>query len=112
MDKKKFISYFVIIVVFAALSYYILPLIFETRILRIFLMIIFFPVYQVVTGLVYSAKFGFRLPLPIISGLLFIPSAFLFFGYKMALFSLVYMALSFIGCGIGYTVYHQYHKTS
>lgn len=106
--KKNKWYYFTLVLVLSVVLYYGFPPIFDSSILRMGLLFILNPLYSIVSCMLYTAKFGMQSSLPLSLGMLFLPSALLFYGRVFCYYSVFYGAAALAGCCIGYPIYKRY----
>lgn len=98
-------------------GYYLLPLIsvllgFEfARTLTALCFAFIHPVYNYLTGLLFTSRHGFHGFLPLLTVGLFLPSVFLFHQTGAVLYGGAYGAACLLGCGAG-TVFRNYSQSS
>lgn len=72
---------------------------------EIILLFLIFPFVCLITSGIYGVKNGFSLMFPILVGLLFLSTIFVFYNSTALIYVAVYSVISIIGCGLGRLFY-------
>ncbi len=105
--KKDY--YFCLMVLLGMVIYYLFPPFFrDETVLTMGLLFFINPIYNIVASMLYTVKFGMQLYVPISLALLFLPSAFFFYGLSYLYYVIFYFAASLCGCCIGYPIWKRY----
>jgi hypothetical protein len=107
IDQKK-VYYYSLVMLLGAVIYFLFPLVFHSTVLTMGLLVFINPIYNIVSSMLYTVKFGIHAYLPISLGLLCLPSMVLFYGLEFLYYGLFYTASSLIGCCFGYPIYKRY----
>lgn len=86
---------------FISAVYYLFPLVFHDTGGYILYLLVLAPVLSFVAALFPSMKYGYELLFPIMCGVLFIPSALLYFNETAFVYAIVYVACAFFGSVLG-----------
>ena len=81
--------------------FYLLPIVIQGMGSAMLILLIAIPVICFVCALLYGTKNGFNIIFPIVVGLLFIPSLFIFYNETAWVYSVAYLVISLIGNLIG-----------
>lgn len=84
--------------------YYLLPVLFEDTGGYITYLLVIAPVMSFLCALFPSMKYGYELLFPVMCGLLFVPSAFLYFNETAIIYAIVYGACALFGSILGGTM--------
>lgn len=88
--------------------FYLLPLCyyaFNAELGKTFLILLLFfmyPIYVFSVNLIYVIRYSFLWYLPILVGVAFFPSIFIYYNISAGIYTLVYMIFGYIGMSIGY----------
>lgn len=104
--KKKLLALMPYAAVLAVV-YYVLPLLMKNTGLAILIMLIVVPLLTLICGVIYGARQGFDLWLPLISGILFVPSIFIYYNATAWIYIVVYAGVALVGNGIGRVFYKK-----
>ena len=85
--------------------FYLLPIAIKGMGSAMLILLIAIPVICFVCALLYGIKNGFNIILPIVVGLLFLPSLFIFYNETAWVYSIAYLVISLIGNLIGMVSY-------
>jgi len=85
--------------------FYLLPIAIQGMGSAMLILLIAIPVICFVCALLYGIKNGFNIILPIVVGLLFLPSLFIFYNETAWVYSIAYLVISLIGNLIGMVSY-------
>ena len=85
--------------------FYLLPIVIQGMGSAMLILLIAIPVICFVCALLYGIKNGFNIIFPIVVGLLFIPSLFIFYNETAWVYSVAYLVISLIGNLIGMVSY-------
>lgn len=107
IDRKE-VQYFTLIMLLGLVIYYIFPFIFNSSVMTMGLLFFINPIYNIVSCMLYTVKFGMHISLPICLAVLFIPAVFFFYGYLLLYYCVFYCTAAFAGCFIGYPIYKRY----
>lgn len=72
--------------------------------ITILMLLIVNVIYSFISGLNITKKNGFKWYLPMMIGVLFLPTVYLFYNNSALFYSAAYAVISGIGCGIGYGI--------
>ncbi len=96
MNHKKYLIPTSILLTF----YYLIPLT-KTQGLVIISLLIIYPLVNFILSLIQAKKHGFDLMIPILSGLLFLPTVYIYYNESALFYVLAYATISLFGSGIG-----------
>lgn len=106
-DQNKW-TYYGLIMGLGVIIYFVFPPIFNSAVLTMGLLLFINPIYNIVSCMLYTVKFGIQVYLPISLALLFLLSMILFYGTPFMYYCIFYAAAAFVGCGMGYPIYKRY----
>lgn len=84
-----------------ACVYYLLPLFFHDTGGFILYLLVFAPLLSFLCALFPSMKYGYELLFPVMCGLMFLPSAMVYFNETAYVYAIVYAACAFFGSVLG-----------
>jgi multisubunit Na+/H+ antiporter MnhF subunit len=90
---KRLLPYLAAIVAY----FYLLPLLGRDTGSFILILVFAVPLFCLLTGMLYGARHGFDMLYPVIVGLLFIPSIFIYYNSTAWVYILIYAVISFVG---------------
>jgi len=104
--KKKLLALMPYAAVLAVV-YYVLPLLMKNTGITILIVLIVMPLLTLLCGVIYGTGQGFDLWLPLISGILFAPSIFIYYNATAWIYIVVYVGVALVGNGIGRIFYKK-----
>lgn len=81
--------------------YYLLPILFHDTGGFIVYLLVIAPFMSFLCGLFPSMKYGYELLFPILCGVLFVPSALIYFNETAFIYAILYAACAFFGSVLG-----------
>lgn len=110
LDKRKMTCYYFVVLFLGAIIYYIFPIFFNSNVLTMGLLFFINPIYNIVSCLLFTVKFGLHVDLSINLAILFIPSVFFFYGVPFLYYCVCYGLAAIVGCCAGYPIYKRYQQ--
>ncbi len=96
-ELKKAIPYLIVIII----AFYLLPNLIKDTGSGILMLLIVIPLTCFLTGLIFGIKNSFEWYFPVLVGLLFIPSIFIYYNESALIYAPVYGVLTLVGEIIG-----------
>ena len=90
-----------------AVSFYVLPILAKNTGMAMLLMLCVMPVTAFAGSLIWGARYGFDLLLPIMTMAWFVPTIFIFYNGSAWVYAVVYGGLSRAGNGVGRAFYRR-----
>jgi hypothetical protein len=97
IEMKKMLPYLLVLI----LTYYLLPLLSSVPWWDMDCLMIYMPILSLIIGIVYGAKNGFSIFLPIVSAIIFMPAMGIHFGEIVYGYAIIYGIISLIGIILG-----------
>lgn len=97
MKLKSMLPYLIV----NAIAFYILPVLIIDTGSGMFILLFMFPLICFITSLLYGAKHSFNLIYPLVIGLLFAPTVFIFYNSSAGIYIVIYASVSLTGNFIG-----------
>ncbi len=102
MRERKRWMYYSLIIGLGFIIYFVFPPIFNSAVLTMGLLLFINPIYNIVSCMLYTVKFGMQVYLPVTLGILFLLSALLYYG--LPYYVLLYFLHGCCLCGLRYGV--------
>ncbi len=100
---KKYIIYIAVLL----LAYYVSPLIIKDTGSAMFVLLLLVPIVNFVLSFIYGVKCKFNIIYPLISGILFIPTIFIYYNSTATFYIVVYIVISLVGLLLGRIFYKK-----
>ena len=108
MRERKRWMYYSLIIGLGFIIYFVFPPIFNSAVFTMGLLLFINSIYNIVSCMLYTVKFGMQVYLPVTLGILFLLSALLYYGLPYMYYCIFYTAAAFVGCGMGYPIHKRY----
>ncbi|MGI6608692.1 MAG: hypothetical protein ACOX1F_06970 [Erysipelotrichaceae bacterium] len=89
-----------------AISFYLLPLVFNSNEGILFVLMLILPAVCFITAISYGVKNSLNMSYPIIVGLLFVPAVFIYLNESALFYAVIYGVLALVGNFIGMIAYY------
>lgn len=97
-EIKKSIPYLIVIII----AFYLLPNLIKDTGSGILMLLVVMPLTCLLTGFVFGRRNSFKWYFPVLVGILFIPSIFIYYNESALIYAPVYGVLSLVGVIIGW----------
>lgn len=88
-------------------DFYLTPLLIRDAGMMILMMLCMMPLVALIAAVVYGVRNGFNILLPVLAGLLFLPTVWIYYNSSAWIYAVVYAILVLAGNGLGRLFYQK-----